>query len=352
MILSHPLALLLPLLSVLFSFHCTTAAPPQPVRVADVIGGHVHPSLCSTKTGHLLAVYNKSGGGGKELLLCRSTDGGKSWAGPTVIETIRDCSIYPGSLTRLTDGRILLNWSCYHNKSGKLWRTPHYCLSNDHGKTWSKPRDYPLQNLSNYCCLRHPILELSPTRWVLPLYDRTVQYNPLTNQVSKFSDGRNHGMVPIVRSSHGTIISGAPQANAPVQVGKPGQTAGGLRSTDGGQSWQPMHALGYFGVAGYDLTVLDNGWIVFTRIVYGVGRDGEWSYELVVSRDDGLNWDHQHAVEVYNPGRNIGGRGWPRTVQIDQETIGTLYYDLSAKQQGGPGLFFVRTQLAKLAKPR
>ena len=47
----------------------------SPVRVADVIDGHVHPALCVAKNGDVLAVYNKQGGGGKELLLCRSPAG-------------------------------------------------------------------------------------------------------------------------------------------------------------------------------------------------------------------------------------------------------------------------------------
>ena len=111
-----------------------------------------------------------------------------------------------------------------------------------------------------------------------------------------------------------------------------------------------MHALPYFGVAGYDLTVLKSGWIVVTSIEYGVGRDGEWSYELITSRDDGVTWDTSGAVEVYNPGRRIAGRGWPRTVQLDATTLGTLFYDLDANQPGGPGLFFVRTPIAALEK--
>lgn len=330
----------------------TTYAAPQPTRVADVIGGHVHPSLCTAKNGDVLAVYNKSGGGGKELLLCRSSDGGRSWTEPKAIPTIRDCSIYPGSLTRLHDGQIVLNWSCYHRDEKRLWRTPHFCISEDDGHTWSNPIDLPIDDLTNYSCLRHPILELSPTSWVFPLYDRTVQYNPRTGKVAPFADGRNHGMVPMVRTAKETIISGAPLANSPTPVGPPKEKemVQGLRSTDGGRTWQALGAFGYFGVAGYDLNTLDNGWIVLTRIVYGVGRDGEWSYELVVSRDDGKTWDRAGAVEVYNPGRRISGRGWPRTVQLDDETLGTLFYDLSGSQKGGPGLYFVRTPIAKLSR--
>ncbi|MCA9117262.1 MAG: exo-alpha-sialidase [Planctomycetaceae bacterium] len=320
---------------------------PVPVRVADVVGGHVHPALCRTAEGDLLAVYNREGGGGKELLLCRSTDGGKSWTQPAAIPVISDCSIYPGSLATLSDGTVVLHWSCYRREGSRLWRVPQFTRSRDHGRAWEKVRDIPAENLTNYTCLRHPVLEISPTRWVLPLYDRTVLFDVEANQVSPFGDGRNHGMVPLVKTPEGTIISGAPEAAASVPVGQPGIVVRGLRSVDGGKSWQALQAFPRFGVAGYDLNVLENGWIVLTSIIYGIGRDGEWAYELTVSRDDGQTWDRAGAVTVYNPGRPIGGRGWPRTVQIDERTLGTLFYDLNASQPGGPGVFFVRTPLSR-----
>ena len=334
----------------LVAIQVSPAAEPvsPPIRVADVIGGHVHPAICVTGSGDILAVYNKSGGGGKELLLCRSRDGGRTWSSPAAVPVIKDCSIYPGSLTTLRDGRVVLHWSCYRREGDRRWRVPQFCISADEGKTWSQSRDLPIDDYTNYSCLRHPILELNDGQWVCPLYNRTIRYNPRTDTITKFGDGRNHGMVPIVRTSKGTIISGAPQADSPVPVGRPGKTVRGLRSTDGGKTWQALHALPYFGVAGYDLTVLENGWIVLTSIVYGVGSDGEWSYELIVSRDDGLTWDHRNAVEIYNPARRIFGRGWPRTVQIDNRTLGTLFYDLDANQAGGPGLFFVRTPVTAL----
>jgi hypothetical protein len=152
-------------------------------------------------------------------------------------------------------------------------------------------------------------------------------------------------MVPIVRTAEGTLISGAPQAEAPVPVGQPGNMVDGLRSTDDGKTWTALGVFPHFGVAGYDLTLLTNGWAVLTYIVYGVGVDGEFSYEMVISRDDGRTWDFEHPVEIYNPGRRIGGRGWPRTIQIDDETLATLFYDLSPEQAEGPGLYVVRTHL-------
>ncbi|MEQ8790206.1 MAG: hypothetical protein RIC55_28175 [Pirellulaceae bacterium] len=318
--------------------------------MADVVGGHIHPSLCRTPRGDLLAVYNENGGGGKELLVCRSRDGGKTWSEPAAVPTIKDCSIYPGSLTVLSDDRILLSWSCYHVEGARRWRTPHFCTSSDDGRSWSPVTSIPLDEFTNYSCLRHPVMELSPHAWVLPLYDRTIVYDQQKHAVRPFGDGRNHGMAPIIRTPGGAVLSGAPQAHAPVPVGKPGETVRGLRSTDDGQTWKALHALPYFGVAGYDLCTLDNGWIVLTSIIYGVGRDDEWAYELIISRDDGLSWDREHSLIIHNPGRNIPGRGWPRTVQIDADTLGTVFFDLNAQQPGGPGLFFLRTPIAALTR--
>ena len=326
----------------------TKNSASEPIRIADVISGHIHPAVCVTQSSAILVVYNKEGGGGKELLLSRSINGGLTWSKALGISEIRDCSIYPGSLTTLSDGRILLNWSCYRKMADRQWRTPQFSFSTNEGETWSKPQDYAIPDYTNYTCLRHTVVELSADEWACPFYDRTVVYNVLTNQVTPFGDGRNHGMTPIVRTHKGTLISGAPQAHAPVPVGVPGDMVRGLRSTDNGVTWRALGVFPHFGVAGYDLTVLTNGWIVLTYIVYGVGHDGEFGYELVVSRDDGVTWDFDDAFEVYNPGRRIGGRGWPRTVQIDQYTLGTVFYDLDLQQPGGPGVFIVRTPLAML----
>ena len=321
-----------------------------PIRIADVISGHVHPALARTADGELLAVYNIEGGGGKELLLCRSADGGLTWSAPAAISEICDCSIYPGSLSTLADGRLLLNWCCYREGgTGAAWREPFFSFSEDGGHSWSPPHAYPITDRTNYACIRHPVVEWSKTQWLCPFYDRTVLYDAAADTLAALEDGRNHGMVPIVRTTTGTLISGAPQAEAPVPTGRPGNMVGGLRSTDNGATWQPLHAFPHFGVAGYDLTILDNDWIVFTAIVYGVGVDGEFAYELFLSRDDGVTWETDKALEIHSPGRRIGGRGWPRTVQIDADTLGTLFYDLSPDLTDGPGLFFLRTQLSEFA---
>ena len=76
-------------------------------------------------------------------------------------------------------------------------------------------------------------------------------------------------------------------------------------------------------------------------------RNQQRVFRYVVSHDDGLTWTKQ--VEFLNPGRPIGGRACPRLVQVDDATLGILYYDVAKEQEGGPGVFFLRMPLEKFA---
>ena len=91
---------------------------------------------------------------------------------------------------------------------------------------------------------------------------------------------------------------------------------------------------------------LKNGWLLASEIL-GPGTGGE-QIRYRVSRDDGMTWGSVH--EYHNPGRAIGGRACPRTVQLDDKTIGVVFYDISKDQSGGPGLFFLRIQIADLTE--
>lgn len=348
----------------------TAQAEPRVLVSDGLIGGHIHPSLCVTPGGDLIAVFNRGPGDADQLLLTRSCDGGLAWSDPAVIpHSVRRCEngVYPGALTVLRSGEILLHWHRYGPTPERKWEFgPEFCVSVDDGQTFSAPHliDIPLHPEGQHTQPegRYPFLEIDSDTWVLPQYDRTVAYSRSTGTVTAWGDGRNHGMVPLVMTPTGALISGAPQDHAPVPVGPPdasGKMAHGLRSVDGGQSWQPLHQLGHFGVCGYDLTVLANGWVVHTAVMYGIGRDGEYSYELWLSQDDGLTFDKSNAAVIYSPGRRIEGRGWPRTVQLDEETVGTLFYDLTEEgggsseavpggQAGGPSLWFQRTKISSM----
>jgi hypothetical protein len=80
--------------------------------------------------------------------------------------------------------------------------------------------------------------------------------------------------------------------------------------------------------------------------ILGPGVGGE-RIRYAISKDDGQSWPK--AYEYYNPGRAIGGRACPRTVEIDDKHIGVVFYDIDSKQPGGPGLFFLKIPLDQLA---
>src|SRR3954449_2146877 len=82
---------------------------PPPVRIESGVSGHIHPALCLTHKGTLVAVFCKSET--KPYLITRSTDGGKSWSAPTLYPPTATTPIYPGSLTTLADGRLVHTWN-------------------------------------------------------------------------------------------------------------------------------------------------------------------------------------------------------------------------------------------------
>lgn len=302
-----------------------------PVRIESGVSGHIHPALCITTKGTLVATFCK-----KEYmphLITRSTDGGKTWTTPALFPPTDKIAIYPGSLTTLSDGRLLHCWNVWFAPAEKeKSRYVAFSLSSDDGLTWSAPVNLAKNaDPKIHSVIRHPIVELSPTAWLFPLADRTVLYNATTGEEKSFGDGTSHGLVPFVRTPAATLVSGK-----------------GKRSTDGGSTWQPITPFPDVFTQGWrhEMIGLKNGWLVASQIA-GPGVGGN-VINFIVSRDDGKTWDMQHPVEFYNPGRPIGGRACPRTVEIDDTTLGTIYYDTDEKQPGGSGVFFRTTKTASL----
>ena len=204
-----------------------------------------------------------------------------------------------------------------------------YSISSDEGLTWSEPKPFP-RDPAVMSVIRHPIVELAPDSWLFSLSDRAMVFHPSTGSSEPFGDGRQHGLVPIVRTPKGTFVSGA-----------------GLRSTDEGKTWQEIAGFPNLKEQGWrhEMVCLANCWLLASEIL-GPGFGGE-RIRYAISTDDGLHWDRH--FEYYNPGRAINGRACPRTVELDKDTIGVVFYDIDKSQEGGPGLFFLRIPLAKLA---
>lgn len=305
------------------------AAEPEAVRIASGVSGHIHPAIAVTKNGVIVVVFSQADF--RDLRVTRSTDGGKTWSAPVAFGPAEKLSIYPGSLTTLADGRLVHAWNTWYTEGDKpKSRYVQYVVSSDDGKTWSETKSLP-KNPAAQSVIRHPLVELKPNEWLLSLSDATVVHDAGTGKTTPFGDERVHGLVPIVRTAAGTLVSGA-----------------GLRSVDQGKTWSKVEPFPKIGSDGwrYDLTTLSNGWLVASEVL-GPGIGGE-RWRFVVSRDDGKNWDFDGAVEFYNPGRAIGGRACPKTVQLDRDTLGTVFYDVDAKQTGGAGVFFLRTPVSRL----
>lgn len=305
-----------------------TIGVKERVRIASGVSGHIHPALCVTKKGTVIAIFSQSDY--RDLKIARSTDGGKTWTTPAPYAPTEKTSFYPGSLTTLTDGRILHTWNVWYPQGKTKSRYVTFSLSSDDGLTWSEPKNLP-KNPDKESVVRHPIVELSAKQWLMSLTDKTVIYDPTTEQLSPFGDGRVHGLAPIVRTRKGTLVSGA-----------------GVRSTDGGKTWVKVNPFPKIAEQGWrhELIALANGWILASDIV-GPGVGGE-TISFIISRDDGQSWDVEHPFVYYHPGRPIGGRACPKTVELDSQTLGTVFYDTEAKQDGGSGVFYLRTPLVRL----
>src|SRR5262245_13944361 len=112
------------------------------VRIASGVSGHIHPALCVTKKGTVIAIFSQSDY--KDLKIARSTDGGKTWSKPAPYPHTEKTSFYPGSLTTLSDGRILHAWNVwYPQEEKKKSRYVAYSLSTDDGVTWDEPKSLP-----------------------------------------------------------------------------------------------------------------------------------------------------------------------------------------------------------------
>src|SRR5688572_24048410 len=75
------------------------------VRIGNPVGGHIHPSLCLSKKGTLVATYGHINH--RDLRISRSSDGGTTWSEPIPFALTVGKSYYPGSLTTLSSGEIV-----------------------------------------------------------------------------------------------------------------------------------------------------------------------------------------------------------------------------------------------------
>ncbi len=235
---------------------------PVPIAVPHT-GGHVHPSICATRDGTLVVVYatDIDDSQGKDVLVSvTSVDRGVSWSPPAVIEastqrpnSVRDtgnCEIYPGTLTGLPDGSVLVTWQ-YRALGDDEYTEGALCfaLSETQGSTWgslqtivdpANPPDASSNDKRHLGAMRHGVLVMDDGRWLLPLRDPKPNpdspwgprlYDPNTHAMENFSSlwpgdhlahpGVKGPIKQIVRTASGSLIAMSAGGGA---YTKPGET--------------------------------------------------------------------------------------------------------------------------------
>ena len=320
-------------------------ADERPVAILDArISGHIHPSICRTKDGTLVVVYK----GDNVLMRARSIDGGQTWEKPVAIETsaqrpdvirkVKKFEVYPGTADTLPDGRVLVTWNYIaddKSNDGYYERALLYSLSSDQGRTWSEQRLIGPVNGKHLGAVRHNVLPWTDGRWLLPLRVGSPRlFDPKTGKLSVFPltgpAAKQIEFQQIVRTAKGTLLA----------MGGPAL----LRSSDEGGSWTSAENFPARGevrdnAEGRYLTVLEDGRVLVT---WGVGHNNK-GLRYNFSADDGQTWNNDGIVTLL-PETNVTARYYSaRTIQLDDQHIGTVYMNRQ-------GIHFLKVRLDRVAK--
>ena len=312
------------------------------------------PTIAETKTNELLVVFS----GNRDAHVCpygvtqmvRSTDNGKTWSEPETINNTPLDDRDPGILETFK-GTLLVSWftslafdTPNSYKQHPEWErhaeklsaeTKHQWLGNwtrrstDGGKTWEKP-------VKQIVSAPHGPIELSNKRL---LYVGTVAIDGkyrIGVEESR-NDGKSWKLISTIAIPDGMSFEDLHEPHA-VEV-SPGKLVMMIRynpkdflqnfmqqseSSDGGKTWTTLHATPIWGFPPH-LIKLTNGWLL---AVYGVRRP-IYSERACLSKDGGKTWDIENEIILC---QNINGDlGYPASVQLDDGSILTVYYQIDQK---------------------
>ena len=202
--------------------------------------------------------------------MIRSTDGGVTW-GPRYDSLVNS----PHGPVNLKDGRVL-----YAGKN--LWREKTWigiCESKDDGQSWQR-------------------LARIPTR--------------------KDDDPKNYHELHAVEAANGDLIAHIRNHNK-----KHNRETLQSESRDGGKTWSEPHSIGVWGLPSHLLRLKDG------RLMMSFGhRRKPFGNQARVSADHGKTWSEPVIVS----GDGVGGDlGYPSTVQLDDGSLVTVWYEKLAK---------------------
>ncbi|MFW6107254.1 MAG: sialidase family protein [bacterium] len=208
----------------------------------------------------------------------RSTDGGESWG--DYIDSIVSA---PHGPAQLSDGRLLFlginkKVGSRHTPSPPPGQRIGAAESRDDGKTW-----------------------------------RLIGFVPVPEGVGEGGFHEPH----VVEAADGTLVGMIRHH------GKPGDRVLWLtHSSDGGKTWSVARPTEIWGLPPH-LIRLSDGRLLVT---YGHRRKA-FGQRACISRDGGKTWGYAHEIVIRDDAPN-GDLGYPASVQLDERTILTVYYQI------------------------
>ena len=207
--------------------------------------------------------------------MLRSTDGGVNWSARYRVPLNS-----PHGPTQLRDGRLIFPGIARWTPQQKMG----VCQSTDDGVTWEwltdipdRPEDRRFQSERRFNYLELTAVECDDGRIVCQLRNRDNPNDGETLQTESF---------------------------------------------DGGSAWTPLHPIGVWGTPSH-LIRLQDGRLLMT---YGHRRP-PFGNQARVSQDNGTTWSEPMILS----GDGVGGDlGYPSTVQLDDASLVTVWYELQA----------------------
>jgi hypothetical protein len=307
------------------------------------------PTLAKTKEGELIVAFS----GDRDAHVCpwgktqiiRSNDQGKTWS---AVETVNNTPLddRDAGILQTAKGTLLVSWFTslafenpkyeaafqrYSRVGEKMpketrekWLGNWVRRSEDGGKTWLEPSRTTVS-------APHGPMQLKDGRL---LYIGNGYWKGDKNALlieESADDGRTWKVIAHLPRPAGSIIN----LNEPHLLElKSGKILAMVRhepkdisqcflmqseSTDGGKSWTPLHQTPIWGYPPH-LTLLKNGWVM---VVYGYRRE-PFGERACISRDEGKTWDIDN--EIILTGAASRDLGYPSSVQLDDKSILTVYY--------------------------
>lgn len=285
------------------------------------------PSIAKTPSGDLLVVFSGDRSehvspDGK-VQMVRSRDNGKTWSEPV---TIYDTPIddRDSGIIQTKNGTMLVSW--FTNKGGGEWQGHWIIRSTDNGFTWGKPIRTEVTTPHGPIQLRdgrllfagqrpHESHRVPFTVGVQESGDDGLTWKLIsTFPIPRVEKPLSYDEVHLVEVDNGKIIVLFRDCYGQNYIRQ-------SVSIDGGYTWSAPQVTPMRGYPPHVIR-LHNGWLL---VVYGKRWEPYGEYACI-SKDQGTTWNVENEIMLSNAPK--GDLGYPASVQIDDGSIWTIYYQI------------------------